>query len=432
MNDATIPGPPASGTPTPPAPAVPPHADEPRPAAEQHFAFTGRLGPLFRIVLKNALLTLVTLGIYRFWAKTELRRYFWGHTVIDGEPLEYTGRGLELFLGFLVVVAILGPATLAYDWALTAVGMETATGVALQLAYIFGILCLIHVAVYRMWRYRLTRTTWRGIRFGLDGAAWRYMLRALGWTFLSVLTLGIAVPWMDRALWAYRIDNTRFGTAPFRLDRSANALRLLPAWLLTLAAPAAIIVFATAASVQAAANAASPEQVKTLLITTLATYGGWLVVGFLVWLGCVTWYQVVRFRLFAGGVRFGDAAGLHSRAHTLVVLGLVTLYWFLLAMAFALFGYLTVTLLEPFFGAGGQQVEFADAAGIVFFLLVMFMVVIVLPIINVMALQYGLISHFVRTLSVTNPEALRAAVQATDPGPARGEGLADALDVGAF
>jgi uncharacterized membrane protein YjgN (DUF898 family) len=38
--------------------------------------FTGRRLPLIGLLLKNSLLTVMTIGIYRFWAKTRIRRYF--------------------------------------------------------------------------------------------------------------------------------------------------------------------------------------------------------------------------------------------------------------------------------------------------------------------------------------------------------------------
>ncbi|MCY4396908.1 MAG: DUF898 family protein, partial [Rhodospirillaceae bacterium] len=61
----------------------------------------GRSGELFVIFLVNLALSILTLGIYRFWGRTRIRRYVWSQTSLLGEPLEYTGRGIELFLGFL-------------------------------------------------------------------------------------------------------------------------------------------------------------------------------------------------------------------------------------------------------------------------------------------------------------------------------------------
>ena len=43
---------------------------------ERLVGFFGRWGSLFGILMMNALLGLITLGIYRFWARTRLRQYF--------------------------------------------------------------------------------------------------------------------------------------------------------------------------------------------------------------------------------------------------------------------------------------------------------------------------------------------------------------------
>ena len=69
--------------------------------------YSGEKGPLFKLAMVTALLTLVTLGIYRFWAKTRIRKYIWSSTSAGGDAFEYTGNGLEKFLGFLVAVVVL-------------------------------------------------------------------------------------------------------------------------------------------------------------------------------------------------------------------------------------------------------------------------------------------------------------------------------------
>src|SRR6056297_1966200 len=69
--------------------------------------FDGDTGVLFWIALRTAFLTILTLGFYRFWMITRIRRYYWGAIRIDGDPLEYTGRGIEKLLGFLLALVIL-------------------------------------------------------------------------------------------------------------------------------------------------------------------------------------------------------------------------------------------------------------------------------------------------------------------------------------
>src|SRR5437588_10975448 len=76
--------------------------------------FTGDNGTFRRIVMRGAFLELVTFGFYRFWVTTDIRRHLWSHTEIDGDALEYTGRGKELLFGFLIAMAILGPFFLVY------------------------------------------------------------------------------------------------------------------------------------------------------------------------------------------------------------------------------------------------------------------------------------------------------------------------------
>ena len=69
--------------------------------------YRGTRGELFPLAISVALLTFVTLGIYRFWGKTRIRKYIWSSTVGDGDAFEYTGTGLEKFLGFLVAIVAL-------------------------------------------------------------------------------------------------------------------------------------------------------------------------------------------------------------------------------------------------------------------------------------------------------------------------------------
>ena len=59
--------------------------------------------------IKGAALLLISLGIYRFWLMTDVRRFLWSNTEIAGETLEYDGVATELLLGFLFAIAILIP-----------------------------------------------------------------------------------------------------------------------------------------------------------------------------------------------------------------------------------------------------------------------------------------------------------------------------------
>lgn len=187
--------------------------DAPARAPEQRFTYDGRLGELYGIFFVNLLLTLVTLGIYRFWGKTRIRRYVWSHVSFQQERFEYTGTGGELFKGFLVVVVFLllvgGSQTLLQLW----FGPDSLPAVLGQLLVILAIVYLALVAQYTAQRYRLTRTLWRGIRGGMTGSGWAYGGRALVYAFIAGITFWVAQPWASFRLLEIRLNNSYFGDA---------------------------------------------------------------------------------------------------------------------------------------------------------------------------------------------------------------------------
>lgn len=200
-------------------------------------AHAGRGGELFAIFLVNILLTIVTLGIYRFWAKTRVRRYLWSHTSIEGERLEYGGTGLELFLGFLTATAflVLG-GLLVFLLMMLMQTFDPALAILPGLLFYAAMLVLPGMALYSARRYKLTRTRWRGIRFGQSGSALQFALLALGHGLLTLLSLGLYGPFMRARLAAYSLGNTWFGNQQLNFTGRGKDLfgRYLLAWLLTL------------------------------------------------------------------------------------------------------------------------------------------------------------------------------------------------------
>ena len=132
------------------------------------FTWSGNPWALFGLSLLNFVLTVLTLGIYYFWAKTEVRRRIWSSVRISGELLVYTGRGRELFLGFLIVLGLVFVPTIVVTMGLQIFfGPGSPVVVGFQVVLYIVFLFLFGLAVYRARRYRLSRTRWRGIRGAL-------------------------------------------------------------------------------------------------------------------------------------------------------------------------------------------------------------------------------------------------------------------------
>src|SRR4051794_27315430 len=118
-------------------------------------SFFDRRSDFRRLVFRGALLEFVTVGFYRFWLATDMRRHLWSHTSVEGDAAEYTGTTKELFLGFLFALAILAPIYLLYF--LVALEAERWKAFASTPLGIFYYL-FFQFAIYRARRYRLTRT----------------------------------------------------------------------------------------------------------------------------------------------------------------------------------------------------------------------------------------------------------------------------------
>src|SRR3989440_6955011 len=181
---------------------------EPAPPSPNGARFTGNERAFWKLLIRGAVLLLVTLGIYRFWLATDVRRFFWSNTEIAGDGLEYIGTARDLLLGFLMAIAFLVPINVAFFLAAFSRGV---------IGQISGFLALVALAllgqfaVYRARRYRLTRTVYRGIRFHQTGSAWRYAVCAIFWWGIIVLTLGLAYPWAQASLERFKLRNTYYG-----------------------------------------------------------------------------------------------------------------------------------------------------------------------------------------------------------------------------
>ena len=235
--------------------------------------FDGRWQDYLKIAATNLLLTIVTLGIYRFWAKARERRYLWANTRIIDEELEWTGTGGEMFIGFLMVMGILigsmllifGGSMLVGEWFLF-VG-----GIAFYIFLLWG----FGFAQFRALRYRLSRTYWRGIRGGSDSNGIGYGWSALGNNFVAGLTAGIMTPRAIVNNWNDRVRGMSFG--PHMLDSDVDTAGLQSRWMMLYAVYIGFLVLMAIAAPDA--EVVEPVfDARTMVIYPLALAAGILVV----------------------------------------------------------------------------------------------------------------------------------------------------------
>jgi len=360
--------------------------------------FSGDRGEFFGLVTRGAALELVTVGFYRFWLATDIRRHLWANTVIDGDAVEYTGRGKELLIGFLFALAILVPFYLIYLLiSIEATRFQAFAGTPLFLAiYAFG-----QFAIYRARRYRLTRTVWRGVRFWMDGSGWAYSVRAMGWGLLVLLTLGLLLPWREAALERYKMQHTHYGDLQGSFEGEGWEF-FKRGWWLWLLSPVAYVIPFLAPFVYAA-------------------------------------YKAVEWRWWLSGIRFGGV-----RLESTMTRGaLIGLYWkvvgwvVLLGLALAAYAWLCVSLvasadgtsLEVFFTsqAAARSIPLLALIGAGYLVFVLAM--------NVVVRVYLVHDLWVKVVGSVDVQGIEAAANVAargDLASALGEGLADSLDVAGF
>ena len=368
------------------------------PALPGSVSFSGKRGDFRALVTRGALLELVTVGFYRFWLTTDIRRHLWSDTAVDDDAFEYTGRGKELLIGFLFALAIIVPVYLAYFL----ISVEAARFKAfasfplLAFFYLFG-----QFAIYRARRYRLTRTVWRGVRFWMTGSGWAYAAYAALWGALVGLTLGLMLPWREASLERYKMRHTYYGDLQGSFEgRGWDFFKC--GWWLWLLAPVALYVFPLAPFVYAA-------------------------------------FKAVEWRWWLSGMRFGGVR-LES---TLPRGALIGLYWkvigwiVLLALAFVVYLAICAGLVASMSAAPLNQffapqvflksIPLLVLAGIGYLAFALA--------INVVIRIYLLRDLWVRVLASTNVHGMEAAANVSAKGElasALGEGIADGLDVAGF
>jgi uncharacterized membrane protein YjgN (DUF898 family) len=201
------------------------------PTSTAKLRYHGEGGALLGLMFVNALLTIITLGVYSFWARNKVRQFHYGNTEVDGDRLSWHGTGKELLIGALKAGVILFVLGIVYQFVIPMVVrsllpkefFEIAAAVTvLAVNIVFGI--LIAVAVNGARRYRLSRTSWRGVRFSFQGTWQDYVSLVVKGTLLSIVTLGFYSPYFDDARRAFLVNNTRFGSEPFMYKSDPSLL----------------------------------------------------------------------------------------------------------------------------------------------------------------------------------------------------------------
>ena len=386
--------------------------------------FSWEKSKLFWLVVWTGALTVVTLGIYRFWARTRLRRYIWSSIMPGGDSFEYTGTGLEKFLGFLIALVFLAVYLGLLQVVLSFVGFNLWGAISSEpnlpkdmlmqmvATYATGlaVMPLIFFAQYRARRYMLSRTRWRGLRFAMDAAALGYVWRALLYYGMSLVTLGALMPLATFRLEKYMTDRMWYGDAGFEQEGQWTALY-----------PAMKHLFIAAAVLLLSGVVGYLAQSLNLFVITISVGYFWLFLGFV-------YYQVESFKYLTAHKLLDGQVRFTSEASAGQVIGIIVLGLVIISILTFVLGLIFFVLFNVFATGGGFTGSVLFGALAVVFGYLAF--IVLLGAVVTVLISAPTLGHYVDTSRVENAKPLEQIRQRTGDHIADADGFADALDIG--
>ncbi|MBF9030845.1 DUF898 family protein [Rhodobacterales bacterium HKCCE3408] len=406
--------------------------------------FEGDRGALFLLALKTGALTLLTAGIYRFWAKTRLRRWYWSAVRPGGAPMEYTGTPLEKLSGFLFAIIVLAILLAATNFSAIMTSVNLLDEMPAVFTTIVAIIPLLTApfffyARYRARRYILARTHWRGIRFGMEPGAIGYAIRACFLMALTVLTGGLLWPLMTFRLERFLTDRTWYGNARFTQHGGFARLYgpLLP-FLVTFWGGIALIGYFLA---QIVTMENGVPQLPEYVSSRTETWPLWTgILSILLSVLCAFYYKVAAIGILASGKTLGDGIEFDLYPRTRRIL---KIYFFGFHKTWIASGLVQSAVAGLIFGAlwlgGGFSQEAIQAmilnppvnVAIVSSVLTFLLLRLVFGVFWHTFITYPLIAHLAETAEIHNPELLNGIRQRDADRRMDAGGFAEALDTGA-
>lgn len=373
-------------------------------------------------LLKNKFFGILTFGLYRFWGKTHVRRLMWQSIKVGDDRLEYHGTAKELFIGFLIAMVVLSLFFTAVGTFLHFLVFSDPTYAVVEQIMNFALLYAFwQFARYRLLRYRLSRTSLRTVRFFLQGKALVFAGKTVLWTFLSVISLGWAYPCLRSVRANYQLNNVAFGDQKFQYQGDTARFYSIY-WPPILVGQFVLTACLAYSGYVSDLDLASLLNIETVSANLLTSNEIWitLIVGSFVTFLMLVFARVAEIRYVIGETQFAGARYSSALPASRMLIIFAGLLFIVLAGGAGISALVwAASLYNP------------STVGLLGFFL-FFMFYVIFDIIKYLFLIVPMIKIIAETLSTDNVRIFEEVATSAHNSPKYGEGLADALDVGAF
>lgn len=174
---------------------------------ETPIVFQGKASEYFGIWIVNLLLSLVTLGVFSAWAKVRRKKYFYNNTYIENAAFDYHANPISILKGRAIALVFF-------------LGYSFSGNVNLFLPFLFMLIFLIALPwlVVRSATFNARNTSHRGLRFNFVGTTREAVRVFVAVPILTLVTLGLIIPYGAYLKNKFLVDNHRFGLSPFHLE----------------------------------------------------------------------------------------------------------------------------------------------------------------------------------------------------------------------
>jgi uncharacterized membrane protein YjgN (DUF898 family) len=348
--------------------------------------------------------------------------------------------------GFLLVfVVFILPLLMLSGWLSISRGPDDQSIKSLNLVFFAAGYLLGGFALYKARNYQLSRTNWRGIRGNMAGSAGLYSLTYFGNILAKWFSLGWATPVMNVVMSEQMIGDMRFGDSAFKFKGRAGPLYPTYAlcWFLTLFLVIGGLSLFTYEAVQWFSSGGIDkafEHVFKNADTAKPTIEDFQLIGF-IFLGVLglmvayvliipaLWaiYSAKEMRTLANYTRFDGAQfRLNATAGSVIWLAIGNLSIIILAISLA-GGIILGTIFLSIWAGLDKNTSVAILIGIFVLMVYQGVWALTRPII----IQRNIRFVFSR-LTLDGAVDLNRIRQSIAARPTRGEGLADAFDLGAW
>jgi uncharacterized membrane protein YjgN (DUF898 family) len=169
--------------------------------------FQGKASEYFGIWIVNLLLSLLTLGIYSAWAKIRRKKYFYNNTLIENVGFDYHAKPMSILKGRLIAFAFFAIASI---------------NPILQSLMFFILFLAVPWLVVRGSLFNARNTSHRGLRFDFIGTVGEAVKVFIGLPLLTMITFGMAAPFVAQRRSKFLMDKHLFGKTPFEMNAKVN------------------------------------------------------------------------------------------------------------------------------------------------------------------------------------------------------------------